>query len=292
MVHTHNNLNDKKKAKKEINSSAVYPFEVDVPSFPERKYLAGVYRFAKISYISLLVSIILCILIVFKSFSRTVRPVFVYWNNIENKFDFKPTKYTFPPKVYEKNIIDSNYLDEYFIRTYLEKRFSISNTFLENDNNWCDCSNISDNTTSMGIFDLNQKCYLCKYSSSNVYNTFKNNEYSAYTQLAEDGIIRKVIILDIEVLYDVNYTKQPTVIDQVLNKTYATRVYKGYKVDFIIQEEKKGKITAQDVLIAYLDLEGRTNHPESRGITKASYMYNPNYDLVLKEYFKNLKEGD
>lgn len=291
MVHTNNNLKNKKKLNKEKDSSAIYPFEVDVPSFPERKYLAGIYRFAKISYISLFISIILCILIIVKSFSRTVKPVFIYWNKFENKFDFKPTKYTFPPKVYEKNISESNYLDEYFIRTYLEKRFSISNTYLENYNNWCDCSKDKKDITSMGIFDLNQKCYICNYSSSDIYNTFKNNEYSAYTQLAEEGITRKVIILNIETLFGQDSTKQTTFIDWILNKTYQTKVFKRYKIDFIIQEEKKDKITSQDVLIAYLELTGIKDFPESRGITSASYMYNPNYDLVLKEYYLNSKGG-
>ena len=231
---------------------------------------------------------ILSVFLVFKSFSKEIKPIFIYWNEIENKFDFKSVKYGKIPDIKDQILSESNYFDEFFIRTYLEKRFNISKTFVENYNNWCDCKDKDISISKMGIFNLNQKCYLCEFSDNNVYNLFKNNEYNAYLQLSESGITRNIKILDINILYGGESSSKTSFIDSIINsiigKIKPIYVIKGYKIDFIIEEFKNNKLISQDVLVGYIDIKGLKDVPAKRIVTLASYMFNPNYDIVLKRY--------
>ncbi len=296
MVYRNNNINSENQEKK-ANLLPVYPFNVDVPCFPERKYLAGIYKFARISYVSLLISIILCIFIIISAFSSSIRPVFIKWNNIDNKFEYVKTN-----KASEKNknfreISKSDYLTDYFLKVYLEKRFSISSNFSENYQNWCDCSNnnVTIPTTKMGVFNLKQECYLCKFSEQNVYKLFLDNEYSAYTQFAENGITRNIHIIKMQPIYKRKNNTELSFLELILqwfgvNNSKTAKTYKLYEVDFIIEEQKYDKLLSQDVLKAYIEVGSIDSMPEDKRILSASYMFNPNYDIVLNEYLKEQQE--
>lgn len=292
MVYTNNDLKIKTGSdKNKANSLPVYPFNVDVPSFPERKYLAGIYWFARFSYVSLFISILIVALIAFRAFSQNVDPSFIYWNSLDNKFEFKTKRIGEKPKENVKNIFDSTYLNEFFIETYLTKRFSISDSFVKNYNNWCDCSYNKTPVSKMGDFNLEQDCYVCSFSTSSVYKTFLDNEYSAYTKLAESGLIRNVKILDMKKFYEAQDSSEQSLMDLILNKQKNIKVYLGYRVDFILEDVRDNKVVNRTVLTSYLNIVGPKQSPQRRFVSEASFMFNPSYEQILRDYKQKMERG-
>ena len=289
MVYTNNDLKQKSKQQSTTKDSvAVYPFTVDVASFPERKYLAGIYKFAKFSYISLLISVVLCFLIIFRSFSRSTSPTFIYWDDLSNKFSFKPYEYAKKGDSFTKTKTEHDYYTEYFINTYLNKRFGVSDIFVENNQNWCDCEKTRPN--KMGIFDLNQNCYLCTFSAGLVYKNFLNNEKTAYEKFADNGITRRVEIINLEKQYSRADSSKVSFLTNIFNsftssKPKIYKTYDGYKVDFIIEDIKDGQVTGAEVLTGYLEVTGNQSSPTIKYISSENYLFHPNYDKVLKKHF-------
>ncbi len=280
MVYRNNNLNNIEKEK--TGEVPVYPFNVDVPSFPERKYLIGVYRFARMSYIALLVAMVLCLLTIIRAFSRDISPKFIKWNNIENRFQYVNYYYNKKPSTQLKEISYSEYLNEYFIKTYLTKRFSISETNSENYNNWCECDNKE--ASKMGIFNLNEECYLCLYSAQNVYKSFSDNVLNAYTTMSNNGITRTVDLLDITFQNGSETNPELSVIEWFLNKTKTIFIQQTYRVNFIVNEFKNKTLQSRDILTGYITINGIKKFPQKRNVISENYMFNPNYDLILKNY--------
>lgn len=277
MVYRNNNL------KKEVsNEVPTYPFAVDVPSFPERKYLVGIYRFARITYIALFIAMIFCIITIFRAFSLKVSPRFIKWNNLENRFQYVNFSYDKKPSSPQKDISFSEYLNEYFVTTYISKKFSISENAIENYNNWCNCNDKK--ATKMGMLYLDQECYLCFYSTSQIYSTFTNNLQNAYNTMFETGITRTVDIIDINMISGYNSDPTLSMIEWFLNKTKPIIISRTYRVDFIVNEFKDKKLSSKDVLIAYIEISGNEAIPQLRTVVSESYMFNPNYDLILKDY--------
>ena len=75
-----------------------------------------------------------------------------------------------------------------------------------------------------------------------------------------------------------------------VNNSKTAKTYKLYEVDFIIEEQKYDKLLSQDVLKAYIEVGSIDSMPEDKRILSASYMFNPNYDIVLNEYLKEQQE--
>ncbi len=280
MVYRNNNLDNIEKEK--TGEIPVYPFSVDVPSFPERKYLIGVYRFARMSYIVLFAAMIICLLTVIRAFSRDISPRFIQWDNIENRYKYINYTYDKKPSTPIKMISYPDYLNQYFIQTYIKKRFSISDTNAENYNNWCDCTNKEE--SKLGIFDLEEECYLCLFSSQNIYKSFSDNVLNTYTTMASDGITRNVDILNINYQNGSETNPELSVIEWFLNKTKIITIQQTYRVDFIVSEFKNKKLESRDVLTGYITISGRKNSPQNRNVISESYMFNPNYELILKNY--------
>ena len=282
MVYRNNDIIETEKRPSEVPA---YPFNVDVPSFPERKYLVGIYRFARIVYVALFIAMGFCLLTILRAFSQDISPRFIKWNEIENRYEFVNFKYGKKPSTPSKEISYAEYLNQYFVRTYIEKRFSITNS-IQNFNNWCDCNGKT--ASKMGIFNLNEEFYLCHYSSSSIYKSFVDNTQNAYTTMAQDGIKRTTNILDIKLQNFGETNPELSVIEWVLNKTKAITIYRTYRIDFIVNEFKNNKLTSKDVLIGYITIQGDKLTPQRRGVIAESYMFNPNYDLVLKNYAEEI----
>ena len=280
MVYRNNNINETKSGE-----VPAYPFTVDVPSFPERKYLVGIYRFARISYVALFVAMVFCLLCILYAFSRDINPRFIKWNEIENKYEYVSFDYGKKPSSPSKTISYSEYLNEYFVHTYIKKRFSISST-INNFNNWCDCGGKT--ASKMGIFNLNEECYLCQYSSSSIYKSFTDNVQNAYTTMANDGITRTVDILNISLQKGQETNPELSVIEWFLNKTKIISIFRSYRVDFVVNEFKNKQLMSQDVLTGYIEIQGNKLSPQKRVVTSENYMFNPNYDLVLKKYAEEI----
>ncbi len=300
MVHTNNNLKGKPKKKvKEEKDIAVYPFSVDIASSPERKYLIGVYQIAKLSYLSLLLSVIFCVFLIIRALSITSKPTFIYWNDLENKFAFYPTKFSAAPKENVEVINANKYIDEYFVKTYIEKRFSISPDLTQNYKTWCDCNsnnmsiNANNKTISkLGVLNTNEPCYLCKFSASNIYNALAINDKVAFERLAQEHIFKQVKILDIKTVVSAPVGRELTMIDKFLDKKQVLSIVTEYRVDFIVETISHNKVIERDVFIAYLTTTGPETIPQRRTVSKASYLFNPNYSLVLSNYLSNNSKGD
>ncbi len=217
---------------------------------------------------------------------------------MDNKFNFYPTKFSNPPTKSQEVISASTYLTEYFIRHYIEKRFSISSNYAQNYKNWCDCSSNAINTipsakniSKLGIVNSNEDCYLCKFSDTNIYRNFVKDEKGAFENFAKDGISKQVHILNISSLFEKVQKTELGMMDILLNKTYPVYVLNGYKIDFIIETISKNKIIERDVLIGYIQTSGLQNLPHTRKVTSASYSFNPNYKIVLSNYMQNKFTG-
>ena len=320
MVYTNNNLRNKKNKRQqdivsedrqELNNGLpVYPFDVDVASIPERKYLMGMYSFAKWTCALLGVFLILCAAVVWQAYSRNVWPILVNWNDVENSFEYSSMYYGDKPKENVERLGQGNYLNEFFIQEYLNKRFGISRKIVENYNNWCDCqsNSNSDETnrtkiSALGYFNLDEECYVCKFSSSDVYSTFLNNEYAAYNKFAENGETRRVIILDMKKFRSTvggghSNVSLPTQILDYIFKGKSSQaplpVRNYYRVDFVVEITKDGKLENQDVMIAYIETSEYESRPQIKTVVKADYMFNPSYDIMLQRYAQkvNVAKGN
>ena len=283
MVYRNNNLeNSTTFSEGEV---PVYPFFVDVPSCPERKYLVGMYRFARIVYVALFVAMVFCVLTVFRAFSRDVSPKFIKWNDLENSYEFVPLSYSKKPKSPIRNISYSEYLNQYFIRTYIQKKFSVSTSAIENYNNWCDCKNKT--PSKMGMFNVNEECYLCMYSDQSIYKSFVDNMQNAYSVMFDNNISRSVEVLDINFERGSVTSTDRSVIEWILNKTKPVIITQNYRVDFVVTEFKDNK-ESKEVLTGYVTIRGNKFKPQSRKVVAESFMFNPNSDLVLKSYEEDL----
>ena len=322
MVYTNNNLVNKKNntqrgakvSGKDVNGTElpVYPFAVDVASLPERKYLAGAYFFARFIYLMLGLVMVLCAVIVFRAYSRHIRPVFIYWDKLETRFEYANSRYGLKPDENVKTLSENEYLNEFFIRNYLTKRFGITPDTEENEQNWCDChrqngsnnnganANKNDNNkkqiSEMGYFDLNAQCYVCKFSDAKVYSLFLKNDYDAYVKLGEGGESRRVIIIGLKKILERTSGGEVPLSTQILdaifkggkgNKRRARRYL--YKTDFIVEIVRNEKVIERDVLFGYLEIEEREGSPQIKKVMREDYMFNPNYEIILSDYAKEIK---
>ncbi len=69
------------------------------------------------------------------------------------------------------------------------------------------------------------------------------------------------------------------------------RVLSEYKVNFIVENSVNDKITNRDVITSYITVVGMKDYPRSKTVSAISYMFNPNYELVLHNYDK-MKESE
>lgn len=284
MVNFHNSI---EKEEDDLNSIPVYPFKVDVAVFPERKYLAGIYHIAKYLYISLLLIALISPFIIFKAFSKKTSPVFIYWDKLNSKFDYVKKDYNFPIKQEElfETKPEDIYLTEYFLYTYLQKRFSISLKKEINNKVWCNCE---DKRKLKNIFTPDD-CYICKYAPI-VYEEFKKESVAFYKPLEKAKITRKISILDTELKYYKVDEIKTTLLDKLLKKRYDTKIYSLYKVIFLITDFKNEKPISEESFIGFISIKGIKGIPEKKEITAESYMFHPYTASNLKKIYKGSNE--
>lgn len=281
MVYNSNNI--KKDGKTTEDTNPVYPFSVDIASLPERKYLFGIYRLSRLSFVSILLSIILCIIIVIRSFSNTINPYFIHWNKYETRFkELKSNNEPFTNNPIRK-LTEGTYLLEYFIRDYLYKTFTISSTLVKNEEIWCNCD--TSQTQATDILNINTKCYICAFSAPAVYNSFAQNQKPNYELIANTGKEREIIIINMEQIY--HYTTQPdtSFIGRFLPKKNIV-ITTEYKVDFILEDKQADNIINREVITSYIAIQGLQAKPRERKVTNISYLFNPHYKIIINNYLK------
>ncbi len=155
----------------------VFPFKVDVPSFPERRWVRACRIFVYIICINLVFSLAFAFLLLLYSDKKTTFPAFLYFSNKYSKFE----KLEFKDMALKKDMSISQraLLEEQFIKTYLEARYNVNDFMADNLYKWCNC--IVDENGKRIIRNSylkreNIRCSLCMMSEADVYTNFIKKE--------------------------------------------------------------------------------------------------------------------
>jgi hypothetical protein len=252
--------------------------------------MAGIYSLVKAGFVSILVSVVLCVLLMLRSLSMSTDPRFVYWNSFENRFDLMPEVRDSSRNA--RYMTGAEYLAEYFAREYLRRAFSISTTLADNEREWCDCSGGAG--AGAGIFDPRAECFVCGFSSPQVYSSFASNQKPAFNRLAMGGVSRAVRIFDVEQIRRGSPAESKSVFDIVLGMFIGggrtTPVYTEYKIDFIL-EDSAGGPPRREAMIAYLTVLTTREDWNSYGVVAASYMFHPNGQAVVRRWLERRAGG-
>ena len=133
---------------------------------------------------------------------------------------------------------------------------------------------------------LDKICQECEnYSSThkllgppNYYKVFTNHTHDDHIK----GISQEIKIVNMTQLYNKTLTQKKRFIDNFLPQK-EPEISSEYKVDFIIYNKKNNQITNEEVLTAYIKIGGLKNTPRNRKVVGLSYVFHPNYELILKE---------
>ena len=287
MVYRSNNIKLKHKLPSETDIP-VYPFSVDIPSIPERKYLSGIYNLSKLSFVCMLIAIILSFVLIIKAYSVKINPYFIYWDKYETKFVRLKTKEEVKPKEVIRKISEDTYLTEFFIREYLEKTFNFSTTLVQNEEVWCDCTR-DDKLRNSDFLNITKKCYLCNFSTQSVYNNFLKNQKPTFDLMIQQGANQSITILDMTQIRMVEFGQNKSFISNFLPQR-ELQILSEYKVNFIVETMNADKVINQEVLTAFISVLGVESYSRSKKVVAISYMFNPNYELILANYKKQKEE--
>lgn len=287
MVYRNNNIKSKKLSNDETDMP-VYPFSVDIASLPERKYLSGIYSISKLSFVCMLTAIIFSFILIIKAYSVKINPYFVYWDKYETKFVRLKTKEELKPKEMIRRVTENTYLTEFFIREYLTKTFSFSTTLVQNEEVWCDCMR-DEKLQNTDFLNVTKKCYICNFSSQSVYGNFLKNQRATFDLMIQQGSNQVVTILNMEPIRMLEIGRKKSFLSGFLPQR-EVQVQSEYKVDFIVETMNSNKIINQEVLTAFIIVSGLKSYPRNKKVVSVSYMFNPNYELILANYRKQKEE--
>lgn len=268
----------------EKNDTPVYPFQVDIASIPERKYLFGIYSLSKLSFILILTAIMLSLFLIIKAYSVKIKPYFVYWDKYETKFKRLKTLEEPKPLSTIRKVTENTYLSEFFIREYLNKTFNFSTKLVQNEESWCNCIN-NEQLKNSDFLNISKKCYICNFSSPNIYNNFIKNQKPTYDLMIQQGTSQQINIIDMELLRTLEISGNKSFISNFLPQKNV-QILSEYKVNFIVENINANKVINQDVITSYITVAGLKDYPRSKTVTAISYMFNPNYELILDDYKK------
>lgn len=268
----------------EKNDTPVYPFQVDIASIPERKYLFGIYSLSKLSFILILTAIMLSLFLIIKAYSVKIKPYFVYWDKYETKFKRLKTLEEPKPLSTIRKVTENTYLSEFFIREYLNKTFNFSTKLVQNEESWCNCIN-NEQLKNSDFLNISKKCYICNFSSPNIYNNFIKNQKPTYDLMIQQGTSQQINIIDMELLRTLEISGNKSFISNFFPQKNV-QILSEYKVNFIVENINANKVINQDVITSYITVAGLKDYPRSKTVTAISYMFNPNYELILDDYKK------
>ena len=287
MVYRNNNIKSKKLSNDETDMP-VYPFSVDISSLPERKYLSGIYSISKLSFVFMLTAVILSFILIIKAYSVKINPYFVYWDKYETKFVHLKTREELKPKEMIRKLTENTYLTEFFIREYLTKTFSFSTMLVQNEEVWCDCMR-DEKLQNSDFLNVTKKCYICNFSSQSVYANFLKNQKATFDLMIQQGSNQTITILNMEPIRMLEIGRKKSFLSGFLPER-EVQVQSEYKVDFIVETMNSNKIINQEVLTAFIIVSGLKSYPRNKKVVSVSYMFNPNYELILANYRKQKED--
>ena len=287
MVYRNNNIKSKQLSNDETDVP-VYPFSVDINSLPERKYLLGIYSISKLSFVCMLTAIILLFVLIIKAYSVKINPYFIYWDKYETKFVRLKTREELKPKEMIRRLTENTYLTEFFIREYLTKTFGFSTMLVQNEEVWCDCMR-DEKLQNSDFLNVTKKCFICNFSTPAVYNNFLKNQKATFDLMIQQGSSQSVTILNMEPVRMLEIGRKESFLSSFLPER-EVQLQSEYKVDFIVETINMNKVINQEVLTAFIIVSGLKSYPRNKKVVSVSYMFNPNYELVLANYRKQKEE--
>lgn len=256
------------------DSGPVYPFSVDVPSMPERKYIAGIYALARASFVSIAVSVALCAALAVRALSISVSPYFIYWSAPDQAFRMMARGSD--PAAPKRFLNQDEYLAEWFAREYVKRTFEISPTLADNEAGWCECS--GGKGAAPSPFDPLAECFVCNFSSPQVYASFVASQKPAFMKLASAGASRRVVVSGMELVRRGSPPKDDSIfallLDAFFRRQSATPVYTEYKIDFTL-EDRAGARSAAEPMRAYMLVYSLLGNLNSYKVADISYMFRP-----------------
>jgi hypothetical protein len=238
-----------------IEEKTVYPYSVDVPADPERRYVFTIHSIAKLACAVLFVAMIAAIAIAMHERSRSADPIVIYWDEHDSRFGgLLPSNGS--PYSPRAEVDERHFIEEYFLRTYMMRIFAPAG-----DSDWCDCRSNS----RPGLFDFNRGCFICNFSAPDVFqeanSTLRNVKFG-------DFRINRVELLDTN-------TIQPkrSLISRILGGTEQPgRTTSIFRVDFSL---------GLSSLSAYYTITSPDPNPRySFRVESANYVFDPNGDSI------------
>ena len=262
----------------------VYPFTLDVPSMPERRHIAGIYVLARVGFVSMLLSMVLCAMLVIRSLSISSMPFFLYWHEGDSKFKFMPS--VSDPVFPRRTLFQNEYLTEYFAREYIRRTFEVSPTLADNETVWCDCSGVT-GVRAESIFDPMAPCFICSFSSPAIYSSFTTNQKPAATRLAASGASREVHISNVERIRRGSPEASSSIFDTLIN-IFLTRenpipIYTEYRIDFIL-EDRLGMRIRYEAMRSYMTVLSYVGNLNFYNVIEISYMFEPAHELAIGKH--------
>ena len=91
--------------------------------------------------------------------------------------------------------------------------------------------------------------------------------------------------------YEAQDSSEQSLMDLILNKQKNIKVYLGYRVDFILEDVRDNKVVNRTVLTSYLNIVGPKQSTQRRFVSEASFMFNPSYEQILRDYKQKMERG-
>ncbi|MDR3126055.1 MAG: hypothetical protein LBT92_00285 [Rickettsiales bacterium] len=234
---------------------------MDVAAKPGRKYLFAAYYISRACMAMAVISIILMAATIIRSQPGEPRPRLIEWDEAEQRFagPIIGAMAETPAKS------GTEYLEALFVRKYIEKMFTISPSFYENDLAWC-ATPAKPGTA--GIW-TSEKCWLAMASSADAYSLFVAEQKTAASNLARTGYTRGAEIKSAEPIRAATITAKRSIFDFILPGGGASdRRSAEYKVDFDLvgSDGKRSGITGY---ISVVSTAGEINF----SVTGTSFMW-------------------
>ncbi len=181
------------------NPDMIFPFKVDVKSRPERKWVRAEHLWVRVCVISAIINALLAVGFLFLTQHKNVIPFFMTFDQDRHTFElvkYDGSKATDTPALSQTDLLAHQFLTDYVIA-----RNTLSATFADNDQRWCDC--LHDERQKILIKksiqrQVQPRCRVCLMSHKDVFTTFTEKQIPYFTKRLQNGDIRRVEILDIQ----------------------------------------------------------------------------------------------
>jgi len=230
----------------------VYPYSVDVPAKPARRFLFGIYFLSRAFFAMTLASAAFLLVALFVAPNARVTPWVIEWD---------PKNETFVnPRIGEEigsvRVWWNDYLERYFVRKYIETAFTIPEHLADLDDAWCDAP--GQRPAGDGIW-AGGRCLLSMAMHQQAFGPMAASIRTASMNLARLGTTRRVEIISSELAYQpIISMAELSIFDKIMpigNVPQSTR-WAEYRVEFVLHPSD-GSPSSIAAFIAVMSTPGR-----------------------------------